>query len=73
MAIVNELEHLVLDRDSNHTTASCTYSIIENTDGRFLQIDSYGSTSRQEKGKKSQSIRFSPQAIEQLKAILKTF
>ena len=73
MAIVNKLEHIVLDRDSKHTTADCTYSVIENDDGRFLQIDTYGSNVRQETGKKSQSIRFSPQAILQLKNILKEF
>ena len=73
MAIVNKLEHIVLDRDSKHTTVDCTYSVIENDDGRFLQIDTYGSNTRQETGKKSQSIRFSPQAILQLKNILKEF
>ncbi|NOX66566.1 MAG: hypothetical protein GXO85_12460 [Chlorobi bacterium] len=68
MAIVNKLEHLVLDRDSNHTTASCTYPVIENVDGRFFQIDSYGLKSRQEKVKKSQSIRFLPQGNRAIKS-----
>lgn len=73
MAIVNNLEHIELERDSRHSTVNSTYSIIENDDGRFLQIDTYGSETRQEIGKKSQSIRFSPQAIQQLKKILKNF
>jgi len=37
---------------------------------RLLQIDTYGSPARKLKGKKRQSIRFSAEAIQQLKAIL---
>ncbi len=67
MAIVRNLEKITLDRDSKHSEVESTYSII---DKEHLQIDTYGSKSRQEKGKKSQSIRFSPEGIEQLKKIL---
>ena len=50
----------------------CTYSVFEDGKGnKYLQIDTYGSKSRKIPGKKSQSIRFSPEAIEQLKEILK--
>ncbi|EEY36912.1 hypothetical protein VII_000664 [Vibrio mimicus MB451] len=37
---------------------------------KYLQVDTYGSVKRKETGKKSQSIRFSPEAIEQLKSII---
>ena len=73
MAIVRRLEKVQLDRDSKHTEVDCTYCIIESGDGnRFLQIDTYGSAARKIPGKKSQSIRFSLEAINQLKSILKT-
>jgi hypothetical protein len=61
-----------LERDSSHTSVECTYSILRTDEGSFLQIDTYGSKSRQERGKKSQSIRFSPEAIDQLRHILRT-
>jgi hypothetical protein len=71
MAIVRRLEYLALEKDSPHSEVECTYSIVGDDDGgRFLQVDTYGSKLRQIPGKKSQSIRFAPEAIEQLKALL---
>ena len=71
MAIVRKLERLDLDRDSKHTEVSATYSIVEDQKGeKYLQIDTYGSAFRKIPGKKSQSIRFSPEAIKQLKSII---
>jgi hypothetical protein len=71
MAVVRQLEHLALQHDSPHTEVECTYSIVTDDQGlRFLQIDTYGSTIRKIPGKKSQSIRFAPEAIEQLKVLL---
>ncbi|MFC1857669.1 methionyl-tRNA formyltransferase [Thermodesulfobacteriota bacterium] len=72
MAIVRKLELIRLERDSKHSEVNCTYAIVEdNLDNKYLQIDTYGSSTRKIPGKKSQSIRFSPEAIEQLKEILK--
>lgn len=70
MAIVRKMESIQLERDSKHSEVKSTYTIVTNDDGKFLQIDTYGSAERQESGKKSQSIRFSPEAIAQLKSIL---
>jgi hypothetical protein len=71
MAIVRKLEPITLEVDTTHTEATCTYSIILNKAGeKYLQIDTYGSKKRKIPGKKSQSIRFSPEAIKQLKSII---
>jgi len=71
MAIVTKLRRESLIQDSHHTETDCTYCIIIDEHGaRMLQIDTYGSKSRQIPGKKSQTIRFSPDAIKQLKKIL---
>lgn len=71
MAIVRKLEKVRLDRDSKHTEVNCTYCIVEDADGnKFLQIDTYGSAVRKIPGKKSQSIRFSTEAIAQLRNII---
>ena len=70
MAIVESLTRLPVERDVKHSVAEYTYCIVT-TDGRkYLQIDTYGSTRRQMKGKKSQSIRFAPRALTQLKRLL---
>lgn len=71
MAIVRRLEPLALEKDTPHTEVDCTYSIIHDESGHgYLQIDTHGSKARQIPGKKSQSIRFAPEAIEQLRALL---
>ncbi len=70
MAIVRQLKKLDMERSSTQTEVDSTYSVIHTYDGVYLQVDTYGSKERQEQGKKSQSIRFSPEAIEQLKQII---
>lgn len=70
MAIVNRLEKIGLERDTKHSEVECTYAIVEVGNEKFLQIDTYGSKSRKMPGKKSQSLRFSPEAISQLKKII---
>jgi len=71
MAIVRQLKPLVLERDAPHREVECTYSIGEDDrGGAYLQVDTYGSTGRKFPGKKSQSIRFAPEAITQLKLLL---
>ena len=72
MAIVRKLSKQNLERDSSHTEVDCTYAVVRTEHGVFLQVDTYGSSSRQERGKKSQSIRFAPEAIAQLRRILVT-
>ena len=70
MAIVRKLERITLERGTSHTEVNCTYSIIQDDDGKSIQIDTYGSAHRKMPDKKSQSIRFSPEAIAQLRKIL---
>jgi len=72
MAIVRGLKRITLERDVHHSEVKdCTYSIIHGEDRRkSLQIDTYGLAHRRMPNKKSQSIRFSPEALEQLKSIL---
>lgn len=71
MALVRQLGKTTIEHASRHTEASATYSIVMGDDGtRMLQIDTYGSSSRLLLGKKSQSIRFAPEAADQLRKIL---
>jgi len=72
MALVNKITHQPLERDSAHSEVECSYDVIEDRQGcRYLQLDTYGSKERQIKGKKSQSIRLSPEGIKRLKEIIK--
>ena len=70
MAIVRNLVQQQLEVEARHSEADCTYSLVSDRGYRCLQIDTYGSRDRQFPGKKSQSIRFSPEAVVQLKTIL---
>jgi len=71
MAIVRRLECQVLEKNTSHTEVDGTYSIVSDEKGhRYLQVDTYGSNVRKILGKKSQSIRFAPEAVEQIKAII---
>ena len=70
MAIVRSLEHRTLESRQKHSETSATYCWIDEIDGRYLQIDTYGSAGRDIPGKKSQSIRLAPTAIEELRRML---
>jgi hypothetical protein len=70
MAIVRRLKRITLEYGSPHTEVECTYAIIQGEEGKSLQIDTYGSAHRKMPYKKSQSMRFSPEAIAQLRDIL---
>jgi len=70
MAIIKKLERIDLERDSRHTEVECTYAIVEVEGKKFLQIDTYGSSTRKMPGKKSQSLRFCQEAIKQLESII---
>ena len=71
MALIGRLNKVFLDRDAPHLEAECTYSVLIGPEGdKQLQLDTYGSSTRKIKGKKSQSIRLSGEAVEQLKLIL---
>jgi hypothetical protein len=72
MAIIRKLQPRPLEKDSRHTETDGTYSLLTDSEGsKVLQIDSYGSEHRRYPDKVSQSMRFSKEALEQLKSILR--
>jgi hypothetical protein len=71
MAIVRHLEEQALQVEASHTETKCTYSLVRGKDGtKYLQIDTYGSSDRKIEGKKSQAIRFAPEAVAELRQII---
>lgn len=73
MALVQLIQEGYKTKDSIHRSTECSYFIVYNKKGeKFLQLDTYGSAEREIPGKVSQTIQFSPEAINQLKTILAT-
>lgn len=71
MALITHLKKGEKDRQSIHDTTECLYYIIHDSENRkYLQINTFGSEKRKDKGTVSQSIQFSPEAIERLKEII---
>lgn len=72
MANIRRLAKVPVAREAKHREVDCTYFVSQYEDGKYLQIDTYGPQGRKFRGKKSQSLRFSPEAIFQLKKIIET-
>lgn len=70
MAIVRKLEYQPLETVQDHSETVATYSLVKHEGETYLQIDTYGSPERSIPGKKSQSIRLSKSALEQLRRII---
>lgn len=69
MALVRQIVESPVSA-GRHLPVSCTFAIVEVDGVKHLQIDTYGSEARKLRGKKSQSLRFAPEAIEHLKKIV---
>jgi hypothetical protein len=66
MATIRNLDLKVPERSLKQADAKCSI-ILGDVDGeRFVQLDSYGSSDRQFVGKRSQSMRLTKTAFDQL-------
>lgn len=71
MALVINIGKGFKNRHSIHKKTECSYFIVQdNTGKKYLQLETIGSEDREIPGKVSQSIQFSPEAINQLKELL---
>ncbi|MFI5445475.1 hypothetical protein [Polaromonas sp. UC242_47] len=70
MAFVTNIKSQALQAVSKHSTVECTYTVVSVNEKKCLQLDTYGSAERVIPGKKSQSLRFSAEALQQLKRII---
>jgi hypothetical protein len=79
MAVVHRLEQLTLEKDSPHSEADCTYSIVSDDQGqRYLQVDTYGSATSPDPGQEEPVHTFrskGDRAVETIacRALLKAF
>ena len=70
MALIESIKAQPLQSVAKHSAVECTYTVVIADDRKCLQLDTYGSAGRAIPGKKSQSLRFSPEALQQLKHII---
>lgn len=71
MALVTHIQEGHKEKEGIHKKTECTCYITWNKKNeKFLQFETYGSADRENPGKVSQSIQFSPGAIKELKTIL---
>lgn len=71
MALVTRMDEITMERNQVHEPVEATFCTFRTAEGTtYLQIDTYGSQRRQLRGKKSQSIQLSPEAIAQLREII---
>lgn len=72
MALIKKerFSKITKDRIHVHEPAEATYSVFMNEDATYFQIDTYGSDSRKDKGKISQSIQIDREMAFELIEIL---
>ena len=71
MALVKKISYQPLQAVARHSVVDCTYTVVEADGQKQLELDTYGSSSRAIPGKKSQSLRLTAEALQQLKDIIK--
>ena len=72
MARVTEFESVVRQRPYVHETVRCTHFTFDGDDGRrYLVLETYGSSHRQERDKVSQSLQVDEDAAAKLIALLR--
>ena len=73
MALVTKIERTQKERPSIHDPGNCGYTVFTGPDGkRYLQLDTFGSRTRQIVGKVSQSIQFDAAAAAERKRLIET-
>jgi hypothetical protein len=70
LARLNALNERKKDRNSIHEAVDCTFTVFEEGNRRYLQLDTYGSAERQIRDKVSQSIQLDAESAAALRTLL---
>jgi len=70
MALVTDIHPVEKERTQVHDPVECSFAIVRVNGETYLQLETYGSPDRKERGKISQSIQFNSRSAAQLKALL---
>jgi hypothetical protein len=72
MALIRNFEMKTLDRGGLHTTrVDCEWAVFEQDGKRLLQLDTYGSDTRKDKGTVSQTLQLDTAGARELSRILR--
>ena len=66
MALVNKMDKISRNVRGLHEEVEATYNVFDSKGEKYVQINTYGSKDRKEKGKVSQTIQLSEKVIKQL-------
>lgn len=70
MALVTQFEKVGMEKPRVHDEVECTYTVFSDKNGRkYIQLNTFGSKSRQIPGKQSQTIQLSESAVRALREI----
>ena len=70
MALVRTIKKADKDRQAVHGPTDCSYSIFSQGGEIYLQLDTYGSATRKQPEKISQSIQLNRASAKQLKTLI---
>jgi hypothetical protein len=70
MALLHSFSPVTTSKHSRHGPVECGYQVFDVDGDRILQLDTYGSSSRQFQGKTSQSIQLDREAARRLLDLL---
>lgn len=70
MALVTKLERVTKERHSVHGPVECAVSSFDSAGQRYLQLDTFGSAQRRNRGEMNQSIQLSADAAQELRRII---
>jgi len=70
MALVKHLAKITKQRNVVHEPVECSYTIFEAEGARYVQLDTFGSSTRKLKHKVSQALQFDRESAGELRAIL---
>ncbi|GAA0337628.1 hypothetical protein GCM10008967_29860 [Bacillus carboniphilus] len=70
MALINKMERI--SRNSKvHAEVETSYNVVIKNGKKYVQLNTYGSRERKQKGEVSQTIQLSEEAINKLQEIIK--
>lgn len=70
MALVTKVVRVHKERPKVHSRTECECSVFEVDGERYIQLDTFGSDARQDRGTISQTIQLDARSAEQLRALL---
>ena len=74
MALVKKIIPITMDSNRVHDPVECTYTtFVDDSGKKYLQLDTYGSSKRKIKGKKSQSLQFDEKSLATLRDLINSY